>query len=699
MLVWLFPYLLLLWIAGSIGGSTLKLFQRTSFRLRPSEEILFSLALGQGIIAYGILFLGLLGGLSKAFLLGWLFILLLFSLPYQKEWIRTLREGLRGCLFLLGGSSWVERVGAGVALFLFFGTLLGALAPPAGFDWDGLSYHLAVPKVYLREGRIFYIPYDHHSNFPFTLQMLFTLGLAFGPPGLAKLFHWGFFPLSGGATLLLARRINPKAGFLIMALLSASPALIWESTVAYVELATMGYITLSVYAFLQGWREQSPFWFILSGITAGLAVGTKTFALLPAGVLAIVLLIMNLRRGKKPSKADGVIPSASQPLSPIRSLFLYLIPLGLISSPWFIKTWWWTGNPVYPFFYSFFGGRYWSKELALLYTQEQSEFGTGLSVASFLFLPWTLTFLSQWVVELWQEQNTFLARLFQGHFYPFAKGIAPYDLPGPIALGLLPLLIGRKLAQPTKALLGIFFGVILCWFPLSQQSRYLLPLLPLLIGACAEILYRNQERENQVAPSRAESSVLWVIVFLHLGLGTINAWQWIQPMGKVALGLESQEQYLYRRLDLYPAIRFLNQLPQEGKLLLFEETRGFYFNREYWWANPGHHTLFPYDRFHSAEEMVRWFRRRGFTYALINLRWIQRDWAKAHWAQLIQEAIREGFFQLIFTERGVQVYRLEERSSALDHPSSIKTRASSKDEFAQAEARDYQSSSSEGLPF
>lgn len=661
MLVWLFPYLLLLWIAGSIGGRTLKWFQRTTFRLRPSEEILFSLALGQGIIAYGILFLGLLGGLNKNFLIGGLSILFLFSLPYQKEWWRTLWGGLRGCLFLLSESSWVEKVGAGVILLLLFGTLLGALAPPAGFDWDGLSYHLAVPKVYLREGRIFYIPYDHHSNFPFTLQMLFTLGLAFGPPGLAKLFHWGFLPLSGGATLLLARRINPKAGFLIMALLLTSPAIIWESTVAYVELATMGYITLSLYAFLQGQREPTSSWFILSGIMAGLAVGTKTFALLPAGVLAIVLLIVNFKGGKRLLKTDLTTPSASQPLSPVRSLLLYLIPLGLISSPWFIKTWWWTGNPVYPFFYSFFGGRHWSEELARLYTQEQSEFGTGRSIASLLFLPWTLTFLSQWVVELWQEQGTFLARLFRDHFYPFAKGIAPYDLPGPVALGLLPLLIVRKPSQSTKVLLGIFFGVVLCWFPLSQQSRYLLPLLPLLIAPCTEVLYRNQEKESQGASSRGESFALWVLVFLHLGLGLVNAWQWTRPMGKVALGLETQDQYLYRRLDLYPAIQFLNQLPKEGKLLLFEETRGFYFNREYWWANPGHHTLFPYDRFPSAEEMVRWFRRRGFTYALINLRWIKGDWAKAHWAKLIQEAIREGYFRLIFTERGVQVYRLEER--------------------------------------
>ena len=38
-------------------------------------------------------------------------------------------------------------------------TLLFALRPVDGLDWDWLSYHLAAPKIYLAEGRIV----EHHS--------------------------------------------------------------------------------------------------------------------------------------------------------------------------------------------------------------------------------------------------------------------------------------------------------------------------------------------------------------------------------------------------------------------------------------------------------------------------------------------------------------------------------------------------------
>src|SRR5262249_59244762 len=68
-------------------------------------------------------------------------------------------------------------------------TLVPALAPPTDLDWDGLSYHLAAPKLYLRHERLDFIAYDSHTNFPFTVEMLYTLGLGWGDAGAAKLFH------------------------------------------------------------------------------------------------------------------------------------------------------------------------------------------------------------------------------------------------------------------------------------------------------------------------------------------------------------------------------------------------------------------------------------------------------------------------------------------------------------------------------
>jgi hypothetical protein len=89
--------------------------------------------------------------------------------------------------------------------------LIAALAPPGGAEWDALSYHLTVPKAYLREARVFYVPYDHHSNFPFLLQMLYTLMLGVKSVGGAKLCHWLCGVLLTLSVYTFARRQHPGA--------------------------------------------------------------------------------------------------------------------------------------------------------------------------------------------------------------------------------------------------------------------------------------------------------------------------------------------------------------------------------------------------------------------------------------------------------------------------------------------------------
>jgi 4-amino-4-deoxy-L-arabinose transferase-like glycosyltransferase len=52
-----------------------------------------------------------------------------------------------------------------------------------------------------------------------------------------------------------------------------------------------------------------------------------------------------------------------------------------IAAPWYVKSWLYTGNPVYPFFFGLFGGRYWNAENAVQYAQDQAQFGIGKDAA------------------------------------------------------------------------------------------------------------------------------------------------------------------------------------------------------------------------------------------------------------------------------------------------------------------------------
>jgi hypothetical protein len=137
---------------------------------------------------------------------------------------------------------------AAAGLYVAGVTLVAALAPPGGNDWDGLAYHLAAPKVYLRHGRIHFIPYDSHTDFPFTMEMLYSLGLALAGAPLAKLLHWstgGLTALAVAAfwrTHLLRSGSEPRARTrspatwappLAAALFLSVPHVAWEATTPY----------------------------------------------------------------------------------------------------------------------------------------------------------------------------------------------------------------------------------------------------------------------------------------------------------------------------------------------------------------------------------------------------------------------------------------------------------------------------------
>lgn len=119
---------------------------------------------------------------------------------------------------------------------LFALAFMFCLAPPAGADYDSLTYHLAVPAHYLRAGKVIELPYDHHSYFPMSLEMLFALGLWARGAVFAKLFHWLMLPLGALALVAIGKRAASARGGLLGACLFAStPLILQEATTAYIS--------------------------------------------------------------------------------------------------------------------------------------------------------------------------------------------------------------------------------------------------------------------------------------------------------------------------------------------------------------------------------------------------------------------------------------------------------------------------------
>ncbi|MBM3457796.1 MAG: hypothetical protein FJX77_04605, partial [Armatimonadetes bacterium] len=154
------PFLLFLFTLTAAAGYGAWLLR--ALRIPPGKEVLAwitAAALGLGSTAYLILALGLLGLLRPAALGGIVaggVLLVVAHLLVERgqpvagpgAWRSTLPEA--------SGESR-ERIGSRALGVLLVGaalmSLVGVFRPVESLDWDGLSYHLAAPKIYLREGR------------------------------------------------------------------------------------------------------------------------------------------------------------------------------------------------------------------------------------------------------------------------------------------------------------------------------------------------------------------------------------------------------------------------------------------------------------------------------------------------------------------------------------------------------------------
>ena len=606
--------ILIVLVSAAFGRKLLKLLKVETNGL--AENLVFGIGLGLGTLSYFVLALGLL-----RLLYPWILILLvgIMTIVSLKE-IGGLLSGLinhirRRVKLKLSASSGLI---AASSIFLGATVLIYALAPSSGLDWDGLAYHLAIPKMYLAKHAIIYVPFISHSNFPFLTEMLYTIGLAVGSVILAKLFHLVMYIATAITIFALGRKhISGLTGRLGALLFMSVPVVLWEAGLAYADITTALYITLAVYAVLNWEKDGRTSWLVICGVMCGFALGTKVLAAVPTAVLCGWILIGSLReRGW--SRGAG----------------LALIVGGLailVGSPWYIKSCIYTGNPVYPFLYNVFGGRYWSTEAAEMYRSSQLSLGMGRGLSEFLLTPWNLTM----------------------NGFKFFDTPRVYGLIGAAFVGLIPLQILAGWSNKVITRLNIIILVFLAaWFVLMQQSRYLIGVIPL---ACI-IAASSVDLANAKWPTGRH--IVNVFVGMCIALSIFTGWALATGSREVIIGSVSQEDYLSKTLDVYDAERYVNDnLPEDAKVVLLDEVRGFYLDREYIWGNPGHHEMIPWSSFKSGADMVRYFMDHGYTNAIINWKFAGTDLLHKNF---IPDAIGNGMMVEIYASNGVGVYEFGE---------------------------------------
>jgi len=221
-----------------------------------------------------------------------------------------------------------------ILLIQAFVNLLGALSPEVAFD--ALWYHLTIPKIFIEEQSIHFIPGGlfYYSVMPKLIDILYIPSIMLGGEVLAKVVHFIFGILTLITIFIFARNYVTSRNALLAALIFyANPVVAWQSTTAYIDLGRTFFEFLALVGFIYFQKERSIKWAFESGLMAGAAISTKWLAATSLGIFSILFLIQKIKIKDK-LRFYGIFISSS---------IFVVLPFLFFS---FLKT----GNPFYPIF-------------------------------------------------------------------------------------------------------------------------------------------------------------------------------------------------------------------------------------------------------------------------------------------------------------------------------------------------------------
>lgn len=496
-------------------------------------EAAMDAAVGLGIVGVVMLVLGAVIGFDL-----WILLPVIFIAAFLFR-----REILSFATAWKEAGTYFKTTGLGIGLiagftvFILITNLLIALAPPTSFD--GLTYHLALPKYYLIENRIDYVPEIMFWGMPQSTEMVFTLAMKLGGAEAAALLEWMIGVTALAALFSFTRNIlNTSSAWIAVASLLCGWTISDSLSRAYVEWSILLYGAVFL-AQLDRWRTtRSQTDLVWSAVFAGLALSTKY----TGGVLAVAgmaVLFFDLRR------------------SFFKETFFFGLVATIVFSPWLIKNFLATGNPFYPILLP-----------AGAMTATRLDFYEGTPIA--------LPFLERVLLPVF-------ASLFG------IEGGAPYNASiGPLLIGLsLPAWIVWKHLDPPKrktfitTLIILVIGVTF-WMIGSIQTRLLIqPRLFLVFfpawAALAAFGYHGFEHSN--LPRLNISWLISMLAAFSLGLNTYETGTSFvrhDALG-IVIGQSTANEYLASNLGGYAsAMEGIRSLPYGSRVLLLWETRGYY---------------------------------------------------------------------------------------------------------------------------
>jgi len=417
------------------------------------------------------------------------------------------------------------------------------------------------------------IPFMPFSYYPMNLDLLYLIPLYFGNDIIPKFIHFSFALLTAWLIFRYLKKRTDRTYALFGALFFLSiPLIVKLSITAYIDLGMIFFSTAAL-VFLMEWAD-SGFkikFLVIAAVFCGLGLGTKYNGLITLLLLTLIVPLLYVRTGV--GRKAGILKPAAQG-------FIFLVISLLVFSPWMVRNYHWTRNPIYPLYNHWFNAR---AEAIPQGTPEEEEKRGGRSIFAYREVIYG--------ERGWQIGLLPLRIFFQG------KDGDPQYFDGrlnPLLL-LLPFLAFFRSKQDSlsvrrekKILLAfslLFFAF--AFFSADLRMRYIAPIIPpltiLSVFGLKNLFGRIQTFGAKAVRLGMITLGLGLTFFMSFNLQyLLTQFSLVDPFSYIG-GKTTRYNYIAKFNPEYGAVRYINEhLPEDAKVsLIFLGNRGYYLDRTY----------------------------------------------------------------------------------------------------------------------
>ncbi len=562
----------------------------------------------------------------------------------------------------------------GLLAILIVSILILSGVPPV--SRDALTHHLTVPKLYLQQGGISEIPAVLFSYYPLNLDLLYVIPLYFGNDIAPKFIHFAFALLTAWLIYgYLVKRLGAVWAIFGAIFFLSLPIIVKLSITVYVDLGLIFFSTAALMSLLK-WIE-SHFqvrFLILSAICCGLALGTKYNGLVVLLILTLFIPFVYISKSKTKSNPKDPADNASIGRIQLKALGFGVIFVSmalLVFSPWMIRNYIWTANPIYPLYDTLFNRRIPVSPISQIDPQNLGPDVDSQPLSKAKPTAWG-SFAMRRVIfgESWWEIALIPVRIFiQG------QDNSPKHFDGQLSpfLLLLPFFAFLQTTRHSEALriekkIFIFFAILFVLYTFCTTSiriRYVAPIIPPLV-VLAMFGFHNMvtaftSRWKNLPSWYSKSSilVLGAALLFYNGLYIVQQFNYVQPF-KYLSGQMSRDAYIVKYRPEYSIYQYANRhLPDNAKIMgLFLGNRRYYCDRELIFGQ--YEFQQSIKRSESTEMLIGDLQENGYTHVMIRFD-LFNQWATRQFSERKREMLKAFFAthaQSIFSKDGYGLFEL-----------------------------------------